>query len=133
MAAIARGGLRTLYALQQEAGRQPGSVKGVLGHLEAQGLLSRSVGTKRGRRDMTVTEAGEECLRNEWHQCLDPTREIESVLRSATSVDGHATPAHADRDPRPTAREVRKPPPGIRRTATRRLRRLSAGGLRPMT
>ncbi len=84
MAAIARGGLRTLYALQQEAGLQPGSVKGVLGHLEAQGLLSRSAGTKRGRRDMAVTEAGEEFLLNEWPQCLDPTREVESVLRSAT-------------------------------------------------
>ncbi len=84
LAAIARGGLRTLYALQQEADLQPGSVKGVLGHLEAQGLLNRSAGAKRGRRDMAVTEAGEELLRNEWVQCLDPTREVESVLRSAT-------------------------------------------------
>lgn len=84
LAAIARGGLRTLYALQQEAGLQPGSIKGALNHLEDGGLLSRSQGAKRGRRDMSVTATGEEFLRSEWAKCLDPAREIESVLRSAT-------------------------------------------------
>src|SRR5580658_107937 len=41
-------------------------------------------GGKRGRRIMTLTEAGEKALGDEWTNSLDPRREMESVLRSAT-------------------------------------------------
>ncbi len=86
LAAISRGALRTLYALQQVAGLQPGSVRGVLKALEAAGLLVRSEIAQRGRRRriMTVTEAGKEFLDARWKEGLDPNREMESVLRGAT-------------------------------------------------
>ena len=84
MAAISRGGLSTLYALQQEVGLQPGSLNHVIKELEKAGLLVRSEGAKRGRRAMALTEAGERFLVEEWKKSMDTRREIESVLRSAT-------------------------------------------------
>jgi DNA-binding MarR family transcriptional regulator len=84
LAAISRGGLNTLYAFQQAAGLQPGSIKHAIQELEKAGLLDRSEGAKRGRRAMTLTEAGERFLAMEWPKSMDAHREIESVLRSAT-------------------------------------------------
>ncbi len=48
MAAISRGGLNTLYALQQAAGLQPGSLTHVIRALIEAGFLVRSEGAKRG-------------------------------------------------------------------------------------
>jgi DNA-binding PadR family transcriptional regulator len=84
MAAISRGGLNTLYAFQQTVGLQPGSLKPVLGQLEKDGLLVRWKGAKRGRRVMTLTKHGETFIAKEWRGCLDPRREMESILRSTT-------------------------------------------------
>lgn len=84
LAVIFRGGLQTLYALHRAAGLQPGSVLQVIKRLEAQHLLVRSTGGKRRRRMMSLTQAGESFLEKEWRNCLDPHREMESVLRSAT-------------------------------------------------
>jgi DNA-binding MarR family transcriptional regulator len=84
MAAISRGGLNTLYALQQAAGLQPGSLAHIIKALMEAGMLERSEGAKRGRRAMKLTEAGERFLVKEWRKSMDAHREIESVLRSAT-------------------------------------------------
>lgn len=84
MAVISRGGLNTLYAFQQAAGLQPGSINHVTKGLETAGLLNRSESAKRGRRAMALTEAGERFLAEEWRKGLVASREIESVLRSAT-------------------------------------------------
>jgi DNA-binding MarR family transcriptional regulator len=84
MAAISRGGLDTLYALQQTAGLQPGSLAHVIKALMEAGRLERSEGAKRGRRAMALTEAGERFLAEEWRKGLVANREMESVLRSAT-------------------------------------------------
>jgi len=84
MAAISRGGLHTLYAFQQAAGLQPGSIKHVIKELEKAGLLVRSEGATRGRRAMALTEAGQRFLVEEWRKGLVANREMESVLRSAT-------------------------------------------------
>jgi DNA-binding MarR family transcriptional regulator len=84
MAAISRGGLKTLYALQQAAGLQPGSLAHVIKALMEAGMLERSEGIKRGRRTMALTEAGERFLVEEWRKGLIANREMESVLRSAT-------------------------------------------------
>lgn len=83
LAAISRGGLNTLYALRSEVGLQPGSLAGVIKTLVQSGLLTRTVGMKRGRRTMALTELGEEFLAENWRKGLNPRREIESVLRSA--------------------------------------------------
>ena len=83
LAAISRGGLKTLYAFQQAAGLQPGSIKAPIQGLEKDGLLNRQEGAKRGRRAMALTEAGERFLREEWTKSMEARREIESVLRSA--------------------------------------------------
>jgi DNA-binding MarR family transcriptional regulator len=84
MAAVSRGGLNTLYALKQEAGLEPGSIKKAIEDLVEAGLLHRSEGAKRGRRAMAVTDAGERLLVAEWKDSLDPRREVESVLRGVT-------------------------------------------------
>lgn len=84
MAAVFRGCLNTLYAFQQAAGLEPGSINQVIKELEKADLLVRSEGAKRGRRALALTEAGERFLVEEWKQSMDPRREIESVLRSAT-------------------------------------------------
>jgi DNA-binding PadR family transcriptional regulator len=84
MATISRGGLKTLYALQQAAGLQPGSLAHVIKALLEAGFLVRSDVAKRGRRAMALTEAGERFLVEEWRKSMDAGREIESVLRSAT-------------------------------------------------
>lgn len=84
MAAISRGGLTTLYAFQRAVGLEPGSINHIIRGLEKGSFLTRSVGAKRGRRAMKLTEAGERFLVKEWRKSMDARREIESVLRSAT-------------------------------------------------
>jgi DNA-binding MarR family transcriptional regulator len=84
LAAISHGGLNTLYAFQQAAGLQPGSIGHAIQELEKAGLLNLSEGAKRGRRAMTLTEAGERFLVMEWPKSMDARREMESILRSAT-------------------------------------------------
>jgi DNA-binding MarR family transcriptional regulator len=84
LAAISRGGLNTLYALQGAAGLQPGSLAPVIRNLVEAGFLVRSESGKRGRRVMALTDSGERLLAEEWKNGLDTNREIESILRSAT-------------------------------------------------
>jgi DNA-binding MarR family transcriptional regulator len=84
LAAVSRAGLNTLYALQRAMGLQPGSLAPVIRSLEGEGLLVRSEGAKRGRRTMSLTDAGERFLAVEWKNSLDSRREMETVLRSAT-------------------------------------------------
>lgn len=86
MAAIARGGLTTLYAFQRNAGLEPGSIKKVIAALEMAGLLKRSnVATSgRRRRTMALTEEGNRFLVEQWKNSMDVKREMESILRSAT-------------------------------------------------
>ena len=84
MAVISRGGLPTLYALQQTVRLQPGSLSQIIRRLESHGLLARSAAGKRRRRMMSLTEAGEGFLEAEWRNCLTPQREMEAILRSTT-------------------------------------------------
>jgi DNA-binding MarR family transcriptional regulator len=84
LAMISRGGLHSLYDLQQEAGLQPGGIHPVLKKLEQEGFLERSEQQKRRKRLMTVTKVGEHFLREEWHDCQDDYGDVQSVLRAAT-------------------------------------------------
>lgn len=83
LAAVSGLGLNTLYSLKQAAGLEPGSISTALTRLEKLGLLRRSGGEKRGRRVMTLTEEGGRFVTAHWTKCLDPRREVESILRSA--------------------------------------------------
>jgi DNA-binding MarR family transcriptional regulator len=85
LALVSRGGLNTLYALQHQAGLQPGGVQPVLRQLERDGLLLRSDEGKRRRRAMVVTDKGEETLAAHWRTCLGFYMDVESVLRAATT------------------------------------------------
>lgn len=84
LALVSRGGLNTLYALQQRAVLQPGGVQPVLRKLEKEGLLQRSAEGKRRRRVMKVTKEGEARLAAHWQSCLNNHPDVESVLRAAT-------------------------------------------------
>jgi DNA-binding MarR family transcriptional regulator len=84
LASIARGGLHSLYELQQGVGLQPGAIHGVLKSLEADGFLERSEQQRRRKRLMTVTEKGEKHLRENWESCLVDYPDVESTLRTAT-------------------------------------------------
>jgi DNA-binding MarR family transcriptional regulator len=84
MAAISRAGVNSMYAFQRDAELQPGSISSIIGRLEQTGLLLRRGAEKRGLRPMVLTETGEDALNEDWRNCLDPRREMESVLRSTT-------------------------------------------------
>jgi DNA-binding PadR family transcriptional regulator len=84
LALISKGGLRTLYDLQQQAALQPGGVQPVLRQLENEGFLTRSEEGKRRRRVMSVTEEGERLLAEQWPACMVFHSDVESVLRAAT-------------------------------------------------
>lgn len=84
LAAISRGGLQTLYELQQTVGLQPGGLLPVIRRLQDCGFLVRSAEAKRRRRTMKVTEAGEGFLTSTWETCLESHRDLESILRGAT-------------------------------------------------
>jgi DNA-binding MarR family transcriptional regulator len=84
MVAIVRAGLDTLYSLQKAAGLQPGSLSKVIERLCSAGFLERGEGKKRGRRVLSLTKRGESFLALNWKGSLDPHREAESLLRSAT-------------------------------------------------
>ena len=84
LAMISRGGLHSLYELQQGVGLQPGGIQPVLKRLEQEGFLERSEQQKRRRRLMTVTELGEQFLNAAWPDCLDDYPDVESILRAAT-------------------------------------------------
>lgn len=83
LAAISRGGLRSLYELQWRAGLQPGGILPLLKRLEREGLLERSEQRRRQRREMTVTTKGELILECQWQQCLRDYPDVESILRAA--------------------------------------------------
>ena len=85
LAAVSKAGLQSLYALQREAGLQPGGIQPVLRQLQADGLINRSEQGKRRRRQLTVTAKGEETLSHAWQNCLRDYTDAESTLR-ATAV-----------------------------------------------
>jgi DNA-binding MarR family transcriptional regulator len=84
LAMISRGGLHSLYELQQGVGLQPGGIQPVLKRLEQEGFLKRSEQQERRRRLMTVTELGERFLSAAWRDCLADYPDVESILRAAT-------------------------------------------------
>ncbi len=84
LAAVSRGRLDTLYAMQQATGLQPGGLLPVIERLNKSGLLTRSEEAKRRRRTMKLTEIGEKFLQDEWKNSLDSNREVETILRGAT-------------------------------------------------
>jgi DNA-binding MarR family transcriptional regulator len=84
LAMVSRGGLHSLYDLQQKVGLQPGGIHPVLKKLEQAGFLGRSKQERRRRRLMTVTQEGEHFLNEAWHECQDDYGDVESVLRAAT-------------------------------------------------
>jgi hypothetical protein len=84
LAAVSRGGLDTLYALQNGAGLQPGSIAPVIRALIEARLLQRSDRKKRRRKPMMVTNTGEEVLLDEWKNSLNVGLEVESILRGTT-------------------------------------------------
>jgi len=84
LAMISRGGLHSLYELQQGVGLQPGGIQPVLKKLEQTGFLKRSEQQKRRRRLMTVTSEGEQFLNDGWRECLDEYPDAESILRATT-------------------------------------------------
>jgi DNA-binding PadR family transcriptional regulator len=83
LASVSRGGLRSLYELQQGVGLQPGAIHPVLRRLEVDGLLERSEQRRRRRRTMTVTREGERVLEDQWKSCLKSYPDVESILRAA--------------------------------------------------
>lgn len=85
LALVSKGGVNTLYALQHQAGLQPGGVQPVLRRLEKEGLLQRSEEGKRRRRALVVTDKGKEALAANWRSCLGFYGDVESVLRAATT------------------------------------------------
>jgi len=95
LAAIDRGGANSLYALNQRAGLQPGSIRPTLGRLERRGLLSRAAAGPRRRREFQVTAAGKTFLQANWRTALRDHSDIESVLRSACVADLMGKPAAA--------------------------------------
>ena len=84
LAAVSRLGLSTFYLLKQEADLEPGSIRGAIGQLENLRMLHRAEGEKRGRRVMKLTDRGKDFLTARWRDCLDPHREVETLIRSAT-------------------------------------------------
>lgn len=83
LAGVSKAGLQSLYALQREAGLQPGGIQPVLRQLETDGLLSRSPQERRRRRQLTVTAKGETALLQDWQSCLRDYADVESTLRAA--------------------------------------------------
>lgn len=84
LAAISRGRLDSLYALQREAGLQPGNLLTLIRRLTASGLLTRAEEGKRRRKAMAITDSGARFLVENWKQALDIHRDMETVLRSTT-------------------------------------------------
>jgi len=81
MAAISRGGLSTLYALQKSVKLQPGNLAPVIKRLQECGFLTRSEAAKRQRKVMKLTEPGETFLKEYWNQSLEFDRDFESSIR----------------------------------------------------
>jgi DNA-binding MarR family transcriptional regulator len=84
LAAISRGGLDTLYALQQTVGLQPGGLLPIIKRLLDNGVITRSEAAARRRKAMKLTDKGEEYLNAGWKLCLKPHHDLDSILRSTT-------------------------------------------------
>ena len=84
LAVISRGGLCSLYELQRGVALEPGGIRPLLVRLEQEGLLQRSEPGHRRRKRMTVTQQGEQLLKEEWEGCLQDYPDSESILRAAT-------------------------------------------------
>ena len=83
LAAVDRGGLRTMYSLRQRAGLEPGGIRPALNNLEHEGLLRRSESGPRQRREFDLSESGAKFLSHGWGECMRGKGEIDAILRSA--------------------------------------------------
>ena len=91
LALIGRMEFRSLYALKQEVGLEPGAIRSALKHLIDGDLITRADEGKRRRRDMALTQDGVDVLANSWRDCLLMEVEAEAVLRAtfvAWMMDG---------------------------------------------
>jgi DNA-binding PadR family transcriptional regulator len=84
LALIERGGLKSFYALQSQAGLQPGGIRPSLDRLEAEGLLSRGAPSSRRKREYALTEFGRQFLAQRWVFSLQSYVELDSMLRAIT-------------------------------------------------
>ena len=84
LAAISRGGLDSLYALQREAGLQPGNLLPLIRRLSTDGMLTRTEEGRRRRKAIAITEVGERFLVENWTRGLDIRTDMETVLRNTT-------------------------------------------------
>ncbi len=83
LALIGRLELRSLYAIRQEVGLEPGGIRSALKHLVDGNLITRADEGKRRRRDMALTQVGTNVLASSWRDCLLMKVDAESVLRAA--------------------------------------------------
>lgn len=83
MALIERIKLGSLYEFRQRAGLEPGAIRGALRRLESEGLIARSPGGRRRRRQLTLTPEGARVLDEKWRTALVDHPDAESVLRGA--------------------------------------------------
>ena len=80
MAVVSRAGLSSMYELQQKAALQPGGIRPTLQRLEQLNLIRRGSSTARRKRELTLTEDGEEVLQS-WRRCLKDTSDTDAALR----------------------------------------------------
>jgi DNA-binding MarR family transcriptional regulator len=86
LALIDSGEVNTIYDLRERVGLSWGGLRPSLRRLEGLKLLHRSSRGVRGRRDMTVTAAGEKALESQWQSVVRNTlsagEDIETVVRA---------------------------------------------------
>ncbi len=80
LALVGRAGLSSIYELQQKAALQPGGIRPALQRLERLNLVTRGSSTVRRKRELAITEDGEEVLRS-WRRCLEDTTDTDAALR----------------------------------------------------
>lgn len=95
LASIDRAGADSLYALNQRAGLQPGSIRPALNRLQKKALLHRTAAGARGRRQFRLSAAGKQFLEANWRNVLQDHSDIESILRSACVADLMREPSMA--------------------------------------
>jgi DNA-binding MarR family transcriptional regulator len=84
MALVDRADLTSLYALQQKANLQPGSLRAVLQRLEGFKLIERAESASRRRRDLSLTALGTSFLNDHWRDFMMDYPDAESVIRVAS-------------------------------------------------
>ncbi len=83
LALVGQAGLNSMYELQQRAGLQPGGIRPALLRLETLGLITRADAGARRRRNLSLTDKGQDLLNQTWRMCMRDYPDSESVLRAA--------------------------------------------------